>query len=99
MGTTAQGQVGSRSAEIAQSSHAFRETADQPSNVCAVSNLSRSQRESRAFQLTVASGGGGLATVIAAILWIVGAAGFGIVFLLAIFTAVCAYALRRTVGK
>ena len=64
-----------------------------------MSNLTRSQREARAFRLTIASGGGGLATGIALILWVAGAAGFGVVFLLAIFTAVCFYALRRSVGR
>ena len=64
-----------------------------------MSNLTRRQRESRAFQLTIASGGGAVATAVTFILWIVGAVGFGLVFLLAAFTAVCAFAMRRTLGK
>lgn len=68
-------------------------------NVGRVSNLTRSQREKRAYQLTIASGGGGLATVVVFLLMIVGHAGFGLFLLLALFTAACVYGLRRVTGS
>jgi len=63
-----------------------------------VSNLTRRQRESRAFTLTLATGGGGVATAVTFITWVVGATGFGLFFILAVITALCFFALRRTLG-
>jgi hypothetical protein len=61
-----------------------------------MSNITRSQRESRAFALTMATGGFGVATVVLLVLSVVGVAGFGLVVLCAIVAAVCWLALRRT---
>jgi hypothetical protein len=58
----------------------------------------RSQREQRAFTLTLATGGFAVATVVLAVLAIFGVGGFGLVVLAAIVTALCAFALRRSVG-
>lgn len=60
--------------------------------------LSRREREGRAFKLVVATGGGGLATVVSFALAVFGVVGFGIVFLLAALTAVAALLLRRTMS-
>jgi hypothetical protein len=59
---------------------------------------SRRQRESRAYRLTLATGGGALATLVLAVLWIAGVTSFGLVLLFAVLTAVAGYLLRRTVG-
>lgn len=64
-----------------------------------MSNLSRSKREARAFQLTLASGGGSVASAVVFILWVAGVASFGLFFLLLAFTAISVLALRRTLGK
>lgn len=64
-----------------------------------MANLTRRQRESRAYQLTLATGGGALATVVLGVLWVVGVVGFGIVALVAILTVVCAVLLRRVFGR
>lgn len=60
--------------------------------------LSRREREGRAFKLVVATGAGGLATVVSFALAVVGVVGFGLVFLLAIVTAAAAFMLRRTMS-
>jgi hypothetical protein len=60
--------------------------------------LSRREREGRAFKLVVATGAGGLATVVTFVLAIAGVVGFGLVFLLAVLTAVAALLLRRTMS-
>lgn len=60
--------------------------------------ISRRRREDRAFKLVVATGAGGLATVVTFALAVVGVVGFGIVFLLAVLTAIAALVLRRTVS-
>lgn len=60
--------------------------------------LSRRERESRAFKLVVATGGGALATVVTFALAVVGVVGFGLVFLLAVLTAIAGFLLRRTVS-
>lgn len=62
------------------------------------SRLSRRAREQRAYRLTLATGGGAVATIAAAALWIAGVTGFGLVLLLAVATAVAGLLLRRSLG-
>ena len=64
-----------------------------------MSNLTRSQREARAYRLTLATGGGAVATVVLLVLSILGAVGFGLVVLVALLTAVCGWLLKRSVGR
>lgn len=64
-----------------------------------MSNITRSQRESRAFALTMATGGFGVATVVLVVLSIVGVAGFGLAVLCALIAAGCWFGLRRTLGS
>ena len=65
-----------------------------------MSNLpTRRQRVDRAYQLTVATGASGLATVILGVLAVVGIGGFGLALILAIVTAVLFIALKRSVGR
>ncbi len=64
-----------------------------------MSNLSRRDRESRAFALTMTSGGLGLATVVTFVLTIVGVASFGFFLLLLIATGVAVAALRSTMKR
>lgn len=64
-----------------------------------VSDLTRSQREARAYRLVLATGAGAVATVTLLVLSIVGVVGFGLVVLVALLTAVCAWLLRRSVGR
>jgi hypothetical protein len=64
-----------------------------------MSNLSRRDRESRAFALTMASGGLGIATVVTFVLTIVGVASFGFFLLLLIATGVAVAALRSTMKR
>ena len=64
-----------------------------------MSNLTRSQREARAYRLTLATGAGALATTVLLVLSIVGAVGFGLVVLVALLTAVCGWLLRRSIGR
>jgi hypothetical protein len=64
-----------------------------------VSNLTRRERESRAYALTLASGGFSVAAVVLFITALVGATSFGL-FLLAILAAAgSVFALRKTVHK
>lgn len=66
----------------------------------AMANITRRQRESRAYQLTLATGGGALATVVLGLLWVVlGIGSFGLVALVAVLTVVCAVLLRRVFQK
>jgi hypothetical protein len=71
-------------------SHPARRSGNRPS---------RRERESRAYRLTLATGGGAVATVAAALLWIFGVTGFGLVLLLAVLTAVAGFMLMRAVGR
>lgn len=64
-----------------------------------MSNLTRRDRESRAFALTMTTGGLGLATVVTFVLSIVGVAGFGLFVLLLIGTIVSLMALRTTMKR
>jgi len=61
-----------------------------------MSNLTRRQRESRAYGLILATGGLSVATVIVFVLMIVGSASFGLFLLFLIATAIALYAARRT---
>jgi len=61
--------------------------------------MSRRQREQRAYYLVLASGGLAVAAVVVLVLWIVGAASFGLFLILAILAAVSGYLLRRTLGR
>jgi type IV secretory pathway TrbD component len=61
--------------------------------------MSRRQREQRAYYLVLASGGLAVAAVVVLVLWIVGAASFGLFLILAILAAVSGYVLRRTLGR
>jgi hypothetical protein len=64
-----------------------------------MSNLTRSQREARAYRLTLATGAGAVATTVLLVLSVVGAVGFGLVLLVALLTAVCGWLLKRSVGR
>ena len=59
---------------------------------------SRRQREARAYRLTLATGGVGLAAAVVLILSIVGVASVGLFVLLAVVTAVLAWATKRSVS-
>jgi hypothetical protein len=61
-----------------------------------MANITRSQRESRAFALTMASGGFGVATVVALVLTVAGVVSFGLVLLLAVLAVASYLLLRRT---
>lgn len=61
--------------------------------------MTRSQREARAYRLTLATGAGAVATTVLLVLSIVGGVGFGLVLLAAIVTAVAGFLLRRTMGR
>ena len=71
-------------------SHPTRRTPNRPS---------RRERETRAYRLTLATGVGAVATLVAAVLWIAGATGFGLVLLLAVLTAVAGYLMKRSLGR
>ena len=60
--------------------------------------LTRSQREKRAYQLTLATGALGLVAVVGIVLAIVNVIGFGLPILAAILAAVSGVLLRRTLG-
>ena len=60
---------------------------------------SRRQREARAYRLTLATGGGALATIVALVLSIADVVGFGLVLLLAVLTAISGYLLKRALGR
>lgn len=60
---------------------------------------SRRQREQRAYQLTLATGAGALATVVVLVLAVVGLTSFGLAFLLALLTGAFGYALKRSLSR
>lgn len=64
-----------------------------------MSNLTRRERESRAFALTMSTGGLGLASVVTFALLIFGVGSFGIFLLLLIATIVSLVALRSTMSR
>jgi hypothetical protein len=61
--------------------------------------MPRRQRERRAYQLTLATGAAGLATVVVLLLALFDAASFGLFLLLAVITVVLGLVLRRTLGR
>jgi hypothetical protein len=61
--------------------------------------MTRSQRERRAYQLTLATGISAVATVVTFVLALVTSFEFGIVFLLAILTALFGFGLKRTLKR
>lgn len=64
-----------------------------------MANLTRSQKEKRAYTLTLVGAGAGIATVAFLVLAIVGVMGLGPAILAAIISAVAIFAFRRTVGS
>lgn len=62
------------------------------------SRLTRAQREKRAYQLTLATGGLALVAVVGIVLALVGVVGFGLPILAAVLAAVSGLLLRRTLG-
>ena len=59
---------------------------------------SRREREARAYRLTLATGGFGVATLVVLVLAIAGVTSFGLFLLLAVVTAALAWATKRTVS-
>jgi hypothetical protein len=59
---------------------------------------SRRQREQRAFQLTLATGGLTVVGVVGLVLAIAGVLGAGLPILALVLAAVCFFLLRRTLG-
>jgi hypothetical protein len=60
--------------------------------------MSRSDRERRAYRLTLATGGLGVVAVLGLVLAIVGVVGLGVPVLAAVAAAVCGLLLRRTIA-
>ena len=61
--------------------------------------LSRRKREKRAYSLTLVSGGAAVATVVFALLWVIGVMSFGPVFLAALIAVGAGLLLRGTMRK
>ena len=61
-----------------------------------MSNLTRRERESRAYKLTVASGGLSLAAVVTFITGVVGATSMGLFVLVTLAASVSLFMLRKT---
>jgi hypothetical protein len=64
-----------------------------------MANLSRREKESRAYALVLVSGGAGIAAVVFLVLAVVGVMSIGPAFLAALIAGVAAFAFRRTVGS
>lgn len=64
-----------------------------------MSNLTRRERESRAYALTLASGGFGVATVVLLVLAVVGAGTGGLAFFTALAAVLSVVLLRRTLHR
>jgi hypothetical protein len=64
-----------------------------------MANLTRRDREKRAYSLALVGGGAGLATVVFAVLAIVGILSFGPAILAAIVAIAAYFGFRRTVGS
>ena len=64
-----------------------------------MANLTRRDREKRAYSLALVSGGAGIATVVFLVLAIVGVMGLGPTVLAAIVAAAAAFGFSRTVGS
>jgi uncharacterized membrane protein YjjP (DUF1212 family) len=62
------------------------------------SRMTRAQREQRAYRLTLATGGAGLATVAVLVLAFFGIGSFGAAFVLALLTAGLGFGLKRTLN-
>jgi uncharacterized membrane protein YjjP (DUF1212 family) len=63
-----------------------------------MANLTRRDKEKRAYSLVLVGGGAGIAAVVFLVLAVVGVMGIGPAFLAAIVAAAAAYGFRRTVG-
>jgi hypothetical protein len=68
-----------------------------PATVLRMSNLTRSQKEKRAYSLALVGGGAGIATVVFLVLAVVGVMGIGPAFLAALVAGAAAFGFRRTV--
>jgi len=64
-----------------------------------MSNITRRQRESRAFSLIMATGGFGVLAVVLVVLSIVGIGSFGFAVLAALVAVACYLVLRRTLKQ
>jgi hypothetical protein len=64
-----------------------------------MANLTRRDREKRAYSLALVGGGAGIATVAFLVLAIVGVMGLGPTVLAALVAAAAAFGFRRTVGS
>lgn len=61
--------------------------------------LTRRQREQRAYQLTLATGGLAVVAVVGIVLAAIGVVGAGLPILAAVLAVLCFVLLRRTVGR
>ena len=64
-----------------------------------MANLTRRDREKRAYSLALVSGGAGIAAVVFLVLAIVGVMGLGPTILAALVAAAAAFGFSRTVGS
>lgn len=64
-----------------------------------MANLTRRDREKRAYSLALVGGGAGIATVVFVVLAVVGILGFGPAILAAIVAIAAYFGFRRTVGS
>jgi hypothetical protein len=64
-----------------------------------MANLTRREKEKRAYSLVLVSGGAGAAAVVLVVLAVVGIVGIGPAVLAALVAAGAAYGFRRTVGS
>jgi hypothetical protein len=64
-----------------------------------MANLTRRDKEKRAYSLALVGGGAGIATVVFLVLAIVGVMGLGPTILAAIVAAAAAFGFSRTVGS
>lgn len=63
-----------------------------------MANITRRERESRAYKLTIASGGFSVASVVLFVTALVGVTSFGLFVLSILAAAASVFALRKTVG-
>jgi len=64
-----------------------------------MANLTRRDKEKRAYSLALVGGGAGIATVVFLVLAVIGVMGIGPAFLAALVSAGATFAFRRTVGS
>ncbi|HEX2071912.1 MAG TPA: hypothetical protein VHF90_09740 [Thermoleophilaceae bacterium] len=64
-----------------------------------MANLTRREKEKRAYSLAVVGGGAGIAAVVFLVLAVVGVVGIGPTILAALVAAAAAFGFRRTVGS